>query len=63
MTIADDGTERVTTAPAPTIAPMVWGTQYKYAPDAVLLVFASEHYDPADYIRDRGEFLRLVAGR
>lgn len=40
--------------------PMTWGTQYKYSPDAVLLVFASHYYDPDDYIRDYDEFLRLV---
>ena len=42
------------------LPPMVWGIQYKYSPDAVLLVFASEHYDPDDYIRDYDEFLALV---
>lgn len=40
---------------------MVWGTQYRYTADAALMVFASEHYDPADYIRDYSEYLRLVA--
>lgn len=39
---------------------MVWGIQYKYSPDAVLLVFASEYYDAADYIRDYSEFLSLA---
>ena len=39
---------------------LVWGTQYKYSRDAVLLVLASEPYDPADYIRDYDEFRRLV---
>ena len=42
--------------------PMTWGTQYKYSPDAVLLVFASHYYDAADYIRDYDEFLRLARG-
>lgn len=42
------------------LPPMTWGTQYKYSPDAVLLVFASHYYDPNDYIRDYDEFLRLV---
>jgi hypothetical protein len=42
------------------LPPMTWGTQYKYSPDAVLLVFASHYYDPDDYIRDYDEFLRLV---
>ena len=41
---------------------MVWGTQYRYSPDAVLLVFASEHYDPADYIRSYTEFRALALG-
>jgi len=36
---------------------MIWGTQYKYSADALLLVFASEYYDPDDYIRDYNEFL------
>ena len=40
--------------------PMVWGTQYRYSPDAVLLVFASEHYDAGDYIRSYDEFQKLV---
>ena len=35
---------------------MTWGTQYRYSRDAVLLVFASEYYDPNDYIRDYTEF-------
>jgi acetyltransferase-like isoleucine patch superfamily enzyme/dTDP-4-dehydrorhamnose 3,5-epimerase-like enzyme len=38
------------------LPPMTWGTQYKYSSDAVLLVFASEFYDPEDYIRDYEEF-------
>lgn len=41
------------------IPPMIWGTQHKYSPDAVLLVFASEPYDPEDYIRDYDEYLNL----
>ena len=39
---------------------MTWATQYRYSRDAVLLVFASEHYDPADYIRDYASFLRQL---
>jgi UDP-2-acetamido-3-amino-2,3-dideoxy-glucuronate N-acetyltransferase len=42
------------------IPPMVWATQYRYSADAVLLVFASETYDAADYIRDYAEFVRIV---
>ena len=40
--------------------PMMWSTQYKYTRDAVLLVFATEPYDPDDYIREYEEFLSLV---
>jgi len=39
----------------------VWATQYKYSPDAVLLVFASEYYDANDYIRSYSEFRRWLA--
>jgi hypothetical protein len=42
------------------LPPMVWGIQYKYSTDAALIVFASHHYDGADYIRDYSEFRRLV---
>lgn len=42
------------------LPPMVWGIQYKYSPDAVLLVFASHYYDSADYIRDYSEFLSIA---
>ena len=42
------------------LAPLVWGVQYKFTSDAVLLVFASELYDPADYIRDYDDFLAAV---
>jgi len=42
------------------LPPMVWGIQYKYSPDAVLLVFASHFYDAADYIRDYSEWLGAV---
>lgn len=42
------------------VEPLVWGTQYKYSADAVLLVFASHPYDPNDYIRDYGEWLETL---
>jgi UDP-2-acetamido-3-amino-2,3-dideoxy-glucuronate N-acetyltransferase len=42
------------------LPPMTWGVQYKYTSDAVLLVFTSEYYDNADYIRDYDNFLALV---
>jgi len=66
--VSDDGhgSEEVT-LDAPNLGlylpPMIWATQYKYSPDALLLVFASDHYDAADYIRDYDEFLALVSKR
>jgi len=39
--------------------PMVWGIQYKYSSDAVLLVFASHHYEADDYVRDYDRFVAL----
>ena len=38
----------------------VWSVQYRFSPDAALAVFASDPYDPADYVRDYEEFLRLA---
>lgn len=63
--VADDGERRVEVAlDAPQtglyLPPMTWGIQYKYSADALLLVFASHHYDAADYIRDYDEFRKLV---
>jgi UDP-2-acetamido-3-amino-2,3-dideoxy-glucuronate N-acetyltransferase len=42
------------------VPPMIWGTQYDYSADGALLVFASDYYDPGDYIRDYGEFQDAV---
>lgn len=39
------------------IPPMIWGSQFRYDPHAVLLVLASHPYDPADYIREYDVFL------
>jgi hypothetical protein len=63
--IADDGTSReefLLSRPnlGVYLPPYVWGVQYKYSPDACLLVFASEHYDEADYIRNYDDFLGMV---
>lgn len=38
------------------IGPMVWREMYDFSEDAVLLVLASEHYTPSDYIRDYEEY-------
>jgi serine acetyltransferase/dTDP-4-dehydrorhamnose 3,5-epimerase-like enzyme len=61
--LVDDGVQRqelVLDSPelALHVPPMVWSVQYKYTPDAALLVLASEPYNPDDYIRDYEEFLR-----
>jgi acetyltransferase-like isoleucine patch superfamily enzyme/dTDP-4-dehydrorhamnose 3,5-epimerase-like enzyme len=45
------------------LPPMTWGIQYRYSPGSTLLVFASHAYDPDDYIRDYGEYLRAVGER
>lgn len=42
------------------IPPLVWGVQYKYSADAVLLVLASDKYDSSDYLRDYEEFCFYV---
>jgi len=42
------------------LPPLVWGRQWQYSSDAALLVFASEAYDPGDYIREYDAFLRAV---
>jgi acetyltransferase-like isoleucine patch superfamily enzyme/dTDP-4-dehydrorhamnose 3,5-epimerase-like enzyme len=60
--MADDGTHREEwrlTGPHQGVylPPMTWGVQYRYSEDAALLVFASHHYDAADYIRDYQQFL------
>jgi acetyltransferase-like isoleucine patch superfamily enzyme/dTDP-4-dehydrorhamnose 3,5-epimerase-like enzyme len=44
------------------LPPMTWGIQYRFSPDAILLVFASDYYDPQDYIRDYREFKARKAG-
>lgn len=39
---------------------MVWCSQFGHTPDAMLLVLASEHYDPDDYIRDYDAWLEAL---
>tara|TARA_R110001599_G_scaffold62946_1_gene175242 strand:+ start:1496 stop:1897 length:402 start_codon:yes stop_codon:yes gene_type:complete len=41
---------------------LVWREIHDFSPDCMLLVFADEHYDEADYIRDYDQFL-LAAGK
>ena len=64
--IVDDGENREEfSLSSPTdglyLPPMIWGIQYKYSEDAVLLVYASHGYDPNDYIRDYEQFLKEVS--
>jgi acetyltransferase-like isoleucine patch superfamily enzyme len=66
--VADDGTNRQEfVLDSPTVGvhlpPMVWGIQYKYTEDAVMLVLASDKYDSGSYIRSYAEFLELVKAR
>ncbi|MBP7051985.1 MAG: WxcM-like domain-containing protein [Phycisphaerae bacterium] len=42
------------------LPPLVWGIQYKYSADAILMVFASHPYDASDYIRNYDEFLNVA---
>jgi acetyltransferase-like isoleucine patch superfamily enzyme len=42
------------------LPPLIWGIQYKYSEDAVLLVFASEEYDAQDYIRNYSDFIEIA---
>jgi acetyltransferase-like isoleucine patch superfamily enzyme/dTDP-4-dehydrorhamnose 3,5-epimerase-like enzyme len=61
--LVDDGNHRQETVlDSPELAlhvpPMVWCVQYKYTPEAALLVLASDVYDPDDYIRYYDQFLR-----
>ncbi|RDI58540.1 WxcM-like domain-containing protein [Microvirga subterranea] len=63
--LLDDGERRTeVTLDKPNLGlympPMIWGTQYRYSPDAVLLVFASHRYDPDDYIRSYDQFRLAV---
>ena len=37
---------------------MVWKDMYDFSEDSVLLVLASTHYDPAEYIRDYDAFVK-----
>jgi dTDP-4-dehydrorhamnose 3,5-epimerase-like enzyme len=44
------------------LPPMTWGIQHAYSADAVLMVLASDPYDPDDYIREYDEFLEALRG-
>ena len=66
--VVDDGQNRCEVAlDRPTLGlhvpPMVWATQYKFSPDAVLLVLASDIYKADDYIRNYDVYLEIVSKR
>jgi UDP-2-acetamido-3-amino-2,3-dideoxy-glucuronate N-acetyltransferase len=46
------------------VPPMVWGSQYHFTSDALLLVLTSDLYDPLDYIATYEDFIQMagVAG-
>jgi dTDP-4-dehydrorhamnose 3,5-epimerase-like enzyme len=59
--VVDDGKNRAEirlTSPqqALLVPAKVWAIQYRYSPDAVLLVLASDKYSAEDYVRDYDEF-------
>lgn len=39
---------------------MVWKDMYDFSEDSVLLVLASTHYDPEEYIKDFAEYLEEI---
>mgnify|MGYP000427406874 CR=1 FL=1 len=63
--MVDDGTNRdEVVLNDPTVGlhipPQLWRVHYKYTPDAMVLVLASDIYKASDYIRDYEEFLAYV---
>ena len=42
------------------LPPKIWATQSQFSSDAVLVVLASDIYDPDEYIKDRDEFLSFA---
>jgi len=42
------------------LPPRVWGIQYKFSTDSVLMVLASGGYDETDYIRNYEDYLRYI---
>lgn len=42
------------------IPAMLWKDMYDFSKDSVLMVLASEHYDPEEYIRDYNEYIALL---
>jgi len=63
ISIMNSDAERIFVLDDPTmglhIPPMTWRVLSEYSLDAILLVLASDKYDPDDYIRDLNEFRAL----
>jgi UDP-2-acetamido-3-amino-2,3-dideoxy-glucuronate N-acetyltransferase len=45
------------------VPPMIWASETYEVPHTVLMVLADQRYDPADYIREYDEYLKLRAVR
>lgn len=65
LVLADDGSQKKEfhlSKPSQGLylPPMIWGEQYKYSNDAVLMVYASHAYDESDYIRNYDEYLARI---
>lgn len=63
--LVDDGRQRAEVLlDSPTrglyMPPLIWGTQYRYALETALLVFASHPYEADDYIRDYETFRKVT---
>lgn len=64
--VVDDGTQRAEVLlDEPTVGlyipPLIWASQFGYEDRSVLLVLASDPYDPADYVRQYDAFLKEAA--
>ena len=42
------------------ISSMIWRVMKNFSEDCVLLVFADQHYDESDYIRNYSDFLNAI---
>lgn len=63
VTTVDDGTRKAdyllnTPSSGLLVPPGIWASEHSYSDNAVLLVLASDLYDPNDYINDYNDFLR-----
>lgn len=45
------------------VSPMIWASQKQFSSGAVLMVLASEVYDPDEYVRDYDEFVEMAAAQ